>query len=304
MLDNIRSITSPSKEDFGLMLKLFERSDESLSRSRLAVKYAAIPNYKSLKFRHIKDSSDLNQLLDVLIRFPLVNNSYIFYVAINAWLCENPHLENIAGSTSFIQKFVGVFLERGWKPLAPEYLRRVNIKPLTKLNAELNKITAFSSYKNYGRISSVDEYSPEDFFQQDKDVKFFFNHPNSDKCDDGENCGFILRVTGLLDDVDDSFDLKVVIDPESYPNDIHFHDQCINVVNMHVTLQIDRYKNSDFPISWAGKPYRDGSKKHFIWGPHQLFSDEEGDLVADGDFESFFTYASNVRMRLVVYHFD
>ena len=310
MLDAIKS---PSKEDFELILSLFKQFDNSspncLQKIQNTPKCITIPNCRFLKFRHIRDFPSLTQLMEFLVTFPLVDNSYIFFDAIYCWTFEkfsDSRLYAIIEDTSFTENFIKVILERRWKPLVPEYLKGKNTKIpcLKQLTKKLNEIPAFTSYKNYSRSLSVDDYSPREFFQQDKDVKFYFKHPNKEKCDDGEKCGFILRVTGLFENVDDSFDIQVVIDPKSYPSDIRFHDQCINVANMHIALQIDKYKNYDFPISWSGKPSRDGSKKHFMWGQHLFFSDNEGTIPENSDYRYFWQHASNVRIRLVVYHFN
>ena len=299
MFENLEAVQTPSKEDYKLMLRLFKQAD-NCSSSLSSPNYTKIPNWRFLKFRHIIEFPDLIQLMDFLAGFPLVNNSYIFFDAVHCWVFDKYKNGKviIPENAEFVEKFIGIISKRGWKPLVAKYLKGKSLSCLKGLIEKIEKIPDFKSYKNYSRIVSVDDYSPQEFFQQDNDLKFYFKHPNTEKCQYGEKCGFIIRSTALFENVDDSFDLQFVIDPKSYPNDIHFNSHCVDVANMHIALSDNTF---DYPISWSGKPSRDGSNKHFIWGQHLFFSKKQGNTLTNCDHSWFWWHGSNTRIRLVVY---
>jgi hypothetical protein len=296
MFEYLRAVKTPSTEDFRLMLELFKQS-ESSPPSAITIcsqDYASIPNCRFPKFRSLKSLPDLETLMEFLSSFPLVINSYIFFDAVYCWIFDQSEIS--IGETdiiTFVGKFMGIIRERAWRPLVPEYLagktgtlRNKTARGLKRVMNRIETNAASKSYNSYSRILSVDDYSPEEFFGQDNDVKFYFEHPNTVKCQEAEKCGFILRVTGMFGNVDDTFDIQVVIDPEYYQGDIYFHNECINVANMHVALQIDKYAFLDFPISWSGRPSRDNSDRYYMWGQHKFVKKEE-EILPKGDDNSY-----------------
>ena len=305
LFDTLSALKSPSKEDFGLILELFKQTDKSLSdHIQKTPKCISIPNCRFLKFRLIKDYPEINKMIEFLATFSLVDNSYIFFDAVLCWANQNSYSGNgsIYGNlTPITVKFNGVIRERSWKPLVSKYLvGKDRICPgMAKMIAEIKRIPAFKSYKNYSRVVSVNDYSPQEFLQQDNDIKFFFKHPNTEKCQVGEKCGFIVRVTGSFKDVDDSFDIKVVIDPKLYPSDIHFNSQCTKVANMHLALEIKNI-DCDYPVTWSGKPCKDGSDKYYVWGQHRFSKQGEGSFE-QSDFKLFYYHGSDARIRPVIY---
>ena len=305
LFDTLSALKSPSKEDFGLILELFKQSDKSLSDH--IPKCTTIPNCRFLKFRLINDYPDMSSLIEFLATFSLVDNSYIFLDAVLCWAVQNSYIGKglIDGNlTPITETFTGVIRERSWKPLVPQYLvGKDRMCPgMAKMVAEMKKIPAFKSYKNYSRVVSVNDYSPQEFFQQDNDLKFYFKHPNTEKCQVGEKCGFIVRVTGLFKDVDDSFDIKVVIDPKSYSSDIHFNSQCTKVENMHLALEIKNI-DCDYPVTWSGKPCKDASDKYYAWGQHR-FSKKGEASFKKSDFKPFYFHGSDAKIRPIIYCLD
>jgi hypothetical protein len=311
LFDLLSSIKSPSKEDYGLIVRLLRNSDKTMTNSlnrlqpnQRSQAYITIPNCKFLQFRHIQDYSNLVQLDEFLKSVSFVNNSYIFFDAIYCWVFEKS--ENgpvtIDENPDFAEKFIELILQRGWKPLVAEYVKGKDDSCVKILIEKLNKVTAFKSYENYSRILSVDDYSPEEFFGRDNDVKFYFKHPTSEKCQDREKCGFILRVTGMVGKINDVFNIQVVLDSKSYPSDIHFFNECINAENMHVALAIDG-DMMDYPISWSGKPCLDVTNKYYMWGQHRFYNRGEGSDPDEDDHLNVWRHGSDARLRLVVYHF-
>ena len=315
LFDTLSALKSPSKEDFGLILELFKQTDNSLSNH--IPKCTTIPNCRFLKFRLINENPDMSTLIEFLATFSLLDNSYIFFDAVLCWAVQNSYSDKslIDGNLiSITEKLTGVIRERSWKPLVPQYLvgKGSQCPGMANTITEMKKIPAFKSYKNYSRVLSVNDYSPQEFFQQDNDLKFYFKHPNTEKCQDRETCGFLIRVTGLFQkcgflvrimglfkDVDDSFDIKVVIDPKSYPSDIHFNKQCTKVENMHLALRINN-TNRDFPVTWSGKPCKDGSDKYYVWGQHR-FCNQGEDSYVQSDFQLGYYHGSDARIRPIIY---
>jgi hypothetical protein len=313
MFEYLRAVKTPSTEDFRLMLELFKQS-ESSSPSAITIccqDYASIPNCRFPKFQSLKSLPNLVKLMEFLASFPLLNNSYIFLDAVYCWILEHYDISiSEANITKFVDKFMQIILERGWKPLAPEYLagktqtlraESDTTRCMTSLIKKLETKPTSENDKNYSRVLSVDDYCPQDFFQHDKYVKFFLKHPETEKCDNIEQCGFILRVTGIFGNVDDTFDIQVVVDPNYYQGDIHFHSECINVANMHVALAVDK-DMMDYPISWSGRPCRDGTDKYYVWGQHRFYKKEEGASPKTYHHRFIWLHGSDARLRLVVYY--
>ena len=91
----------------------------------------------------------------------------------------------------------------------------------------------------FNRIPSKSEYSPEELFAQNHDIKFKFKQASITKCSKEGDCGFILRVTAATGKNDDSFNIQLVIDPNLYPDDIHFHREFFLLVeHIHFTFEI------------------------------------------------------------------
>jgi hypothetical protein len=228
-----------------------------------------------------------------------------------------------------VKLFEDHVMDEGWKRMAKEYLvRKTNIVflgniPLMIMHKTKNlgglaeKIFPNSTIDHYHRAISIEEYSPQELFTRNHDVKFKMKTDLiTNPCKQGD-CGFILRVTAATGERDDSFNIQLVIESDIYPGDIHFHKESLSVENMHLTLDITegRKKAScndasdnggemyiNLPVTWQGKPHRDGSSKYWCWGSHHFYSEHEGLMPAEESFIGRWFWGSAARIRLVVYY--
>ena len=127
----------------------------------------------------------------------------------------------------------------------------------------------------YHRVRSISEYTPEELFSVNHDIKFKLEDPSTKNCNLPGHCGFILRdkaATG--NSMSDAFYIKLVTDQDVYDGDIHFHRNSLQPENMHFTLDITNEKRSgaltNVPVSWHDKPRRDGTGKYWYWGNFKL----------------------------------
>jgi hypothetical protein len=150
------------------------------------------------------------------------------------------------------------------------------------------------------------DYTPEEFFGRNHDIKFKFQQKSLAHCTKEGDCGFILRVTAASGEQDDSFNIQLVIDPDLYPDDIHFHEQSLSVSgNLHFTLDITRTTDNryfkDWPVGWYGKPCRDKSNKNWCWGAIWFSDKGEGLGYAGMIFSQIWRMKSSAKIRPVVY---
>ena len=208
-------------------------------------------------------------------------------------------------SDSFIQIIEERMRSNQWQPIAAEYIVR-NHSSLgifsVKLLIESERLTS----TGYHRVRSILQYTPEELFSVDHDIKFKLSDPSTNNCNLPGHCGFILRVKAATGNNDDSFDIKLVTDQDVYDGDIHFHKNSLQPENMHFTLDIKNEKRSgaliNVPVSWCGKPQRDGTGKYWCWGRYLFYKRGEGKSPADNIHRVFTFSASNSRIRPVVYY--
>ena len=208
-------------------------------------------------------------------------------------------------------KFSDIMKSRGWDHLPCEYIdtEYKNIPAYGDFTAKILKnghmITENKS--SYHRIVSTSEYTPAELFGKDHDINFKFKQDRFD-CKREGHCGFMLRVTAVSGEQDDSFNIQLVTNPDRYPNDLHFHEGSSSVIgDFHLALDIladGFYKRKDTPITWYGKPGRDKTTKFWCWGANMFYygvSYQQILLTGGVKYKHIrrLSYYSNI--RLVVY---
>ena len=274
--------------------------------------YAALPNlfhdFKQLDVDVIRDQFPL---LNFLIESQQVNNCDVFCDAVFSWFFENrldydTPLE--PASDNFVEKFFNIMRTRGWKPVALSTIDEEtwSLIGLSKLR---NSSNLASSINNLNRIPSESEYTPEDFFARNHDVKFKYKQDFITNCNKDGDCGFILRITAATGEHDDSFNIRLVIDPSLYPADIHFHRESLTLADkLHFTFDVTSTDEGRVyvarPVSWYGKPHLDGTGKYWCWGACRFYLKGEGTNPQGNNMNWMFTCGKAVKIRPVVYISD
>ena len=310
LVDSLAAIESPSKEDYMLMVNLFRRSEQTLSALQIQ-DFCEVPNL-SLGFKPINDHDDFAELLNFLLDSPLVTNSYIFFDAVYFWLFQFRKEANTTNESYSIDYFTEIFAEgiakRGWSPLPVDYIASLRTRSyLGGLQNDLmDNHPHLTTMTGYRSVRSISDYTPCEFFSRDHDIKFLFEtHTSTYSCDRIGSCGFILRVSSMSgrlenDSTENSFNIKLLVNPELYPYDLHFHSEFVSAVNMHFAINVD--DNGDYPVTWCDKPSRDGTGDYFCWGVHHFYKKGAGSSPVDDPHEWFAYKGDEVSIRPVVYY--
>ena len=129
-------------------------------------------------------------------------------------------------------------------------------------------------------IPSISDYTPEELFARDHVIKFKYRQKSITNCSKEGDCGFVLQVTAATGRYDDSFNIQLVLDPNLYPDDIHFHRESHMLAdNLHFTFDVTDSYNIYYnacPVTWCGKPRRDATNKYWCWGTERFYKKGEG----------------------------
>ena len=321
LIEKLESIDSPSKEDFKLIVGLLKRfySASSQSQELEVVKKAGSAPYLFHNFQQLQDINDLETLATFLEESPLVTNSYIFYDAVMCWLYDkydagtNNPWPFVTITNQFVTKFSDIMKSRGWDPLPREYIdidHKNNSACYGRFTAKIlkNGHMATENKSSYNRIVSTSFYYPGVLLGRTHDINFQFKQSKF-ACYREGRCGFILRVTAASGELDDSFNIQLVTDPDLYPDDLHFHEESSSVIgDFHLALELlandDNSYRKDTPITWYGKPYayRDKTTKYWCWGVNMFNNGDQQILPAGGvKYKRIRNLSSSFKIRLVVY---
>ena len=308
LLEMLEMVENPSKEDYRLTMKILrEQIKTSIGRDKKSgtPNLVAPPNL-FLEFKQLKDLNSLDEITTFLLESPQVTNSYIFYDALYAWLMDKSRRELdwatfVLITDSFIEIFEEHMRDKQWQPLAKEYCMR----RLGNLSEKLLESQSLTTTTGYHRVTSILQYTPEELFSVDHDIKFKLSDPATNNCNLPGHCGFILRVKAATGNNGDSFDIKLVTEQNLYDGDIHFHENSLQLENIHFTLdlQVGDGKNvTNVPVSWYGKPQRDGTGKYWRWGNNGFYGKREGKPPVDNIYRHGNSFGNNSRIIPAVYY--
>ena len=318
LIEKLGSINNPSEEDFKLIVGLLKRfySASSQSQELEVVKKAGSAPYLLYNFQQLQDIDDLETLATFLEESPLITNSYIFYDAVMCWLYDKSDARTndpfVTVTNQFVTKFSDIMKSRGWDPLPREYIdiycKNYPVYGDFTSNILKNVHMVTENKSSFNRISSFSEYTPDELFGKDQDLKFRFKQDRFD-CEREGYCGFILRVTAASGELDDSFNMQLVTDPDLYPDDLHFHEETSPVIgNFHLAVDIKSRGNcyKDTPITWYGKPCRNKTSKVWCWGANMFYNGyifPQLSLAGTGGvkYKRICNLNSYSKIRLVVY---
>ena len=345
LFKKLAELETPTTEDFRLNIRALQQYNKAQKGTKDPMLNTVVPNL-FLDFQQLNNINDLEELTTFLIESPTVTNSYIFFDAVFSWLFEKRCDLNIPFaliSDEFIEKFADIMQSRGWKPdekridrksktpfalISDEFIEKIadimqsrGWKPLeleyinfTYIYGEflgdlINKIRNNANMVSgncFNRIPSKSEYSPEELFARDHDIKFKFKQASITNCSKEGDCGFILQVTAATGKNDDSFNIQLVIDPNFYPDDVHFHRESLLLVeHIHFTFEITlagkTYRSRS--ITWHGRPCLDTTEKYWYWGTHCFW--KQGETTRSRSREDFLKWVCNhgstTKIRPVVY---
>ena len=262
LFERLENMESPSVEDFKVIVRIMRQSNKVLNEME---SYVSVPNLFH-DFLLLQDIDNLDEVAILLSEPFLLSNSYVFYDSVYAWLCEKYFVNNtlqVSITDSFIKKFDDLKTKRGWKPLSREYVQNTSCKLAESLRDKILQNSNLITSDNYYRAPSNLEYTPDELFGRDHDIIFRLEKDPTKNCSKERECGFILRVTAASGKQDSSFNIELVIDPELYPDDVHYHEESSTLIeNCHLSLDItssaDNYYK-DMPGTWNSKPCRDGT---------------------------------------------
>ena len=310
MLELLEEIENPSTADCRLIMRALKQYNKALNEMKDSISYAALPSLFH-EFMQLRDIEDLDSLLYLLIESPVVTNSYIFYDAVFSWLFEKrigPDTPCVTISDNHVEKFSNIVHTRGWKPVSLKYIEKQYSPSLGGLTGKI-QLNPYLATINFKLIPSISEYTPEDFFARNHDVKFKYKQDFITNCNKDGDCGFILRITAATGEHDDSFNIRLVIDPSLYPADIHFHRESLTLADkLHFTFDVTSTDEGRVyvarPVSWYGKPHLDGTGKYWCWGACRFYLKGEGTNPQGNNMNWMFTCGKAVKIRPVVYISD
>ena len=319
LLEMLEDIENPSKEDYRLIMRILRRSSlkvKPIEKKHHSQYQVPLPNlFLEFNFNQFKDTKSLNELATFLITSPQVTSSLLFRDAMETWIVEKYRSARASTlvPTASISRFVEIFEEhmmrRKWKPLPEDYImvKYYTSPDLRNLKDKMLGSKILTSNMGYHRVTSTLDYTPEELFSVDHDIKFRLTESSANNCKSAGYCGFILRVKAATGNYDDSFDIKFVTDLNAYGEDIHFHKFSLEIDNIHFALVITREDGiciSNQPVSWYNRPLRDRTGNFWCWGPYLFFNEGEGQLPVREHFpirRGFFC-GNNARIRPIVYY--
>ena len=310
LFEKLAELENPTTEDFRLVVRALQQYNKAQKEIKDPMSSnAALPNL-FLEFQQLYKMDSLDELTTFLIESRMVTNSYIFFDAAHSWLFAKMSEINtpfVPISDEFIERFAHIMQSRGWKPLELEYMIKKSRLYQGGLIDKIQKKAIMVSKNCSNRIPSEYEYSPEELFARDHDIKFKFKQASVTNCSKEGDCGFILRVTAATGENNNSFNIQLVIDPNLYPDDIHFHKESVMLVDhLHFTfdIAIENKIYSTKPITWYGRPCQDITDKYWHWGSHVFWkrARETTPSKSRGDLSKWAScYGSTAMIRPVVF---
>ena len=291
----LEEIENPLTEDFRLIMRALKQYNKALKEMNTSIACTALPNNRALKetntvipysalpnlfhdFNQVNDLKNLEALTHFLIESPLVVNSYMFYDTVYSWLLDKGISVNtpiVCISDNFVEMFSDLMISRGWKPIDLKYIENKDESAWGGLTDKIRKHPNLVTNEIINRIPSTSEYTPEKLFARDHDIKFKYKQTSIRNCSKEGDCGFILRVTAATGKDDDSFNIQLVLDPNLYPDDIHFHRESHMLAdNLHFTIYVTNYIGNTVnarPVTWCGKPEESTYQLDWCWGAQHFY---------------------------------
>ena len=310
----MEKIKNPSSEDFALILEILKLSSQTLAVVKQD--FTPIPNL-FLEFSMLVKYQNLDQIYSEFITSRWAN-IFILFDAVYSWIFDFFPPNEKESSDQLFQKIENIFLKlkqwHTWTPIPHDYLQKIvdigeegsgrTLKMTQMLLKNTELVTTDS--KKYDRLSSTVDFRVEDFFEQGRDIYFVYDNKRSN-CYRRGKCGVVARVTPAPTYSEQSFDIKLVINSDLYPNNIHLHEELVIGQTCHFTFDIinqgDTDRCHDGVISWCGKPFRDRSKRYWCWGTHKFFMEKDKIILDKNKFlwSVFWNCGRDARIRPVIY---
>ena len=170
-------------------------------------------------------------------------------------------LEYIVCSTvtvtdSVSRKLLELKRERKWDPIPCQFLDSFNSDFLSSGTRDLlRSVPNLTTDVNSVRVVSQETTDVINFFTSSAIYRFNIKLPGQAPCDKQSKCGFLIGVTGISRDNSEMFDIKLILDQQKYPEDLHCHD--ISADRIHLVVEyFSTYTKKwySIPIYWEKGP--------------------------------------------------
>ena len=169
---------------------------------------------------------------------------------------------------------------KNWGPVHPDfnfqpYYREEMVDDLFLLLTECPNMRSGT-----GSVLLVSQESKPVWNIMTSSATYTFHLCQEQPCNKASKCGFLIEITGMSEEDPERFDVKLVLDIDKYPDNLHFHDD-VCADRMHLVLEkYDEYENTwrQIDLSWAGKPsfqYDCDGELEVSWGGYSFRSDDE-----------------------------
>ena len=242
-------------------LNISSNNKERVESSQSAVGISSGQTFRNLFHDH-KHIKFVNNGQDLAITLENVADFSCNLYMVLEWLVDEEIDKEDEEDWSFIiadeilQKLMELRKKKSWSPVHPGFLDTLMFE--WGDNHKLMKCTDLISEENTVRVISVDESTLLDFVTTSAVYKFYMEHHKP--CEKDSECGFLIEVTGLSQG---EFEIKLVLDKDKYPNNLHLHDD-ICADRMHFVLErcgndistVIDYQTSwnNESISWSIRP--------------------------------------------------
>ena len=238
---------------------LVRHSKETAVCSKVAVPYITLPN---LFHDSVQWDWDLQVQVDELIAESgaVSCNLYMVIETLDCYgIIFNPNIIHILQT---------LIREKGWSPVHYRFLGPESYTNVSEdLMMNCPTIFAGANSPNIVRVVAEPVMGIFRFITTSAIYRFDMKLPGAASCDMKSKCGFLIEVTGCSREAPEQFDIKLILNKDKYPTDLHCHE--ISADRMHLVLEEQSNFNNNLwrnkYISWKGKP---GYKQYNIvlWG--------------------------------------
>ena len=247
-----------------LMNEFFKEFNKHKSGKSVAAKsiqsYQHFPNLVTLSF-----GLDVKGLKTIEKVAAVSCNLYMVLEFIN--------VEDIDVTASLIHKLHGLVSERGWRPVHSQFLE--SLYWMSDEEKDMLRETTIGITADAHSVRVISEDIPSDFSFLTNSAMYRFEMAQP-HCNEVSKCGFLVEVTGVSSETPLQFDMKLVLDEDTYPEDLHCHS--LSTDDMHIVWETfsdgheDKSGWGQIDTSWAGRPFyrSDGVIQWGVWDFSEL----------------------------------
>ena len=232
--------------DWRMLIKLYRKvSKECLIRqsketavcSKFGVPDVTIPNL----FHDLNQSGAVREVIETAGAVSC--NLYMFIEAIS--------MNGVANSPWAKRTLHTLIRERGFSPVHSNFLDTIGQYHI----ADLIENCLAANSPNYVRIVAESVTNDLRFITTSAMYQFQIKLPGNSRCNLKSKCGFLIGVSGFSQEAPEQFDIKLILDNDKYPEDLHCHHG-ISADRIHLVLEGQSKDNMwcNLCVSWFGRP--------------------------------------------------